>query len=139
MQPSLSWILSSQVFEDSSDELLAGFSDRTETVFLSKRGGFEGDLMTEQALNFSILKLLDRTISVPAANGELTISCLMGVFSNGEMRAGICAGLAFRTGLGGDSLLFWGFATLMRPSMANAQQPEQKTASKATRFSVLIS
>jgi hypothetical protein len=58
---------------------------------------------------------------------EITpLPALWGVLSNGEFGPGIDVGLAFSTGLGRRRLTIssGAFATLMRPSMANAQQGE---------------
>jgi hypothetical protein len=57
---------------------------------------------------------------------SLIIPVLWGVFSNGEWRAGIGAGWAFRTRIGPRRLTInsEAFATLMRPSLANVQQGE---------------
>jgi hypothetical protein len=56
----------------------------------------------------------------------LKSSALWGVFSNGEFGPGIDPGLAFsdRTGRRRLTINSGAFATLMRPSMANAQQGE---------------
>src|SRR5258708_10066765 len=69
-------------------------------------------------------------ISSAATNAAMSVThttrALWGVISNGEFGLGIHAGLAFSTGLGGRRLtiISGASATLMRPSMANAQQGE---------------